>query len=291
MRLIHKLVGFLKGLLAAVMLLSSLLVINFLQCSSLLIKPFSQNLFRKFNRACANTWWGWCDLWAEKLYGIEICLTGDEVPSQENAIVVLNHQMMVDIPVVFRLAQAKQRLGDLKWFVKDVLKYLPGIGWGMLFLDCLYVKRDWLTDKDYIFKTFQNINRNKIPVWLMTFAEGTRFTPKKRDQSQKFALERGLKPLKHVLIPRTKGFVVSVQSLRNHVTAVYDLTIGYIDKPLPTVWQWFKGDVKKVHLHVRRFAIETLPTDEKLLADWLNDLFVQKDQLMARFYETGSFKI
>ncbi|EKD41275.1 MAG: hypothetical protein ACD_73C00783G0003 [uncultured bacterium] len=278
-----------KGVMAAILLISAILVINVLQTSSLVLKPFSKKIFRKFNRGCANIWWGWCDLWADKICGIKIITTGDKLPLRENSIVVLNHQRMVDIPVIFRLARAKDRLGDLKWFVKDILKYLPGIGWGMLFLDCLFVKRNWLADQAYIHKTFENINQNHIPCWLMTFAEGTRFTPAKKERCHKFALERGHKPLHHVLIPRTKGFVVSVMSLKGHVKAVYDFTIGYTNHHLPTVWQWFKGEVKSVHLHVRRFSIDDLPVGEEALSKWLIQLFGEKDELLAGFYKNGFF--
>lgn len=51
-------------------------------------------------------------------------------------------------------AAAECELGDMKWMVKDIIKYVPGVGWGMLFLDCIFVKRDWTTDKESIRKTF-----------------------------------------------------------------------------------------------------------------------------------------
>ena len=36
--------------------------------------------------------------------------------------------------------------------------------------------------------------------------EGTRFSPKKQEESMKIARDKGLKELKHHLLPRTKGF-------------------------------------------------------------------------------------
>jgi lysophosphatidic acid acyltransferase / lysophosphatidylinositol acyltransferase len=38
------------------------------------------------------------------------------------------------------------------------------------------------------------------------FCEGTRFTKNKWEASMKVAREKGLKELKHHLLPRTKGF-------------------------------------------------------------------------------------
>ena len=195
---------------------------------------------------------------------------------------------MADITVTFSFARAKGRVGDLKWFVKDVLKYVPGVGWGMLFLDCPFIKRDWTADKDYIHNVFRNILDYDVPIWLMTFAEGTRVRPEKISRSREYAEKQGRTPLEHVLIPRTKGFVASVQALRGHVDAVYDLTIGYVGG-VPTLWQWTKGYVRKVHLDVRRYAINELPENEEALSDWLIKRFEEKDRLLDSFYSNGVF--
>lgn len=37
----------------------------------------------------------------------------------------------------------------------------------------------------------------------------------------------GWPKFKHLLAPRTKGLVVAVNTLRNHIDCVYDLTVGY----------------------------------------------------------------
>ena len=92
-----------------------------------------------FTATTVSLWWGWCATAAKRINGTEVVFHGDPVPVGENAVVLLNHQEMTDVCVMFALAQAKERLGDLKWFVKDIVKYVvPGVGWGMLFLDCLY---------------------------------------------------------------------------------------------------------------------------------------------------------
>jgi 1-acyl-sn-glycerol-3-phosphate acyltransferase len=282
--------GFVSGSIASAFLFSTLIAFNVLQTASLLIKVFSSKAFRRANQSMARIWWGLCALGAEKVYRTKWIMSGDDVPARENAIVVLNHQEMADITVIFSFARAKGRVGDLKWFVKDILKYVPGVGWGMLFLDCPFIKRDWTADRNYIHKVFRNILENDVPLWLMTFAEGTRIRPEKIPRSQDYARERGLTPLKHVLVPRTKGFVASVQSLRGHVDAVYDLTIGYVDG-VPTLWQWIKGYVRKVHLNVRRFAIEAMPEDGEALSDWLIRRFEEKDRLLEYYYSNHAFPV
>jgi len=280
--------GFVAGSVIFLVLFSTLLAFNLLQTASLVIKPFSQSAFRRANRWMANLLWGCCALGAEKVYRIRFVLSGDDVPERENAVVVLNHQEMADITVIFTVARAKKRLGDLKWFVKDVLKYVPGVGWGMLFLDCLFIKRNWTDDREYIHRVFGNILKYRVPVWIMIFAEGTRIRPAKVERSRRYAEEKGFRPLEHVLFPRTKGFVATVQALEGHLQAVYDITIGYVDG-VPTLWQWIKGYVREVHVHVRRTPFGEMPRGEAALSDWLLQRYQEKDALLDAYYRDGVF--
>lgn len=281
-------VGTVKGSIAFLFFMPTLLAFNLFQIFTLMFWIFSPKAFRAMNRWGANTWWGWCDWWAKKLNGVKIIISGEEIPERENAIVIVNHQEFSDIPVIFTLANIKKRLGDCKWFVKDIIKYVPGVGWGMLFLDCLFVKRNWSADQDYISRVFEKILKNKVPLWLITFAEGTRISPSKVEESKKYAQKQNLPPTDHVLIPRTKGFVATVKGLRDHVDVVYDFTIGYEDG-LPTMWQWIKGYVQRVHMHVRRFEIKDLPFDDESLTRWLYKCFQEKDALLDCYYKQGSF--
>jgi lysocardiolipin and lysophospholipid acyltransferase len=267
---------------------SSLLFINLLQTLSLSLLPFSRRAFRRFNRWCANTWWGWCVVASQRFNKSRVIVTGDNVPDRENAIIVANHQQMPDITIIMAFARSKGRLGDLKWFVKRALGRVPGVGWGMKFINCPFVDRDWSADRDTIRRTFSKIVGERIPLWLINFSEGTRVTLAKIARSQEYARSVGARPLDHVLFPRTKGFVASVEGLRHHIDTVYDLTIGYVDG-VPTLWQYVRGQVREAHLHVRRFAVEELPEHAEDLSRWLVERFEEKDRLLAHFYEYGVF--
>lgn len=267
-----------RGILFLVLLLTSLLLINVAQTLSLLVLPFSRRYFRAFNRYCALYWWGACVWLGVHCNGIRLKITGDDVPLRENAIVFANHQKMADIYVLMLFAMTKGRLGDLKWFVKDILKYVPGAGWGMLFLDCLFIKRNWDADKNKIAKTFAKFKEDKIPIWLISFVEGTRITPSKVNSSQEYAKAKGLPHFENVLVPRTKGFVSTVQGLAEHVDAVYDVTIIYPDTA-PNLWQLFNGTVTDFEIKVNRFNIAELPStaDNAALSAWLMQRYVEKD--------------
>lgn len=284
----RRLFGLLRAIPISGFLFSTLIGFNLVQTLSLVLVPFSRRAFRRLNRWCANTWWGWCVICGERIIGTRLVVTGDDVPLAENALVVVNHQQMADIPAIMAFARSKKRLGDLKWFVKRKLKHVPGLGWGMSYLNCLFVRRDWAADREMIGRTFATIVRERIPLWLVSFVEGTRFSKEKLARNREFAQKAGIEPTRHVLVPRTKGFAASIQGLGEHISAVYDLTIGYVDE-IPTLWQYICGRVRHIHLHVRRFPVDQLPKLEAELAQWLQDRYQEKDRLMAYFLQGGAF--
>jgi 1-acyl-sn-glycerol-3-phosphate acyltransferase len=283
------LTGRLKGSFWNIWLVISLLATNFFQMLSLVVFPFSGHIFRKANRFFANAWWTFFIYVVEKKNRVKVTFWGERVPDRESVIIISNHQCMSDIPAVMALAVRKYRIGDLKFFVKDMIKYVPGVGWGMLFLDCFFVKRNWLSDQESITKTFSNIKKFNVPIWLVSFLEGTRLTPTKLKASQTYAEKSQLWRPEHVLLPRTKGFVATVQGLRDHVHAIYDLTIGY-PNGIPSLSQLLMGYVPSLHIHVRRTPVGDLPTDPAKLTQWVFDQFKRKNQMMAHFHRHGLFE-
>lgn len=53
------------------------------------------------------------------------------------------------------------------------------------------------------------------PLQFLIHCEGTRFTEKKHQVSMQVAQAKGLPSLKHHLLPRTKGFAITVRGLRD----------------------------------------------------------------------------
>jgi 1-acyl-sn-glycerol-3-phosphate acyltransferase len=159
----------------------------------------------------------------------------------------------------------------------------------MRFLDCIFVKRDWLADKNRILRTFEKFLSHRIPIWLITFVEGTRLTPTKLANSQKHCGRKGLPVLNHVLIPKTRGFTAALEGLEGHLDAVYDVTIGF-DGGVPKLSQIYGGLVQKLFIDVRRFPIHELPKSEPDRAEWLKQRFVRKDKILSSFFSTGRFE-
>jgi 1-acyl-sn-glycerol-3-phosphate acyltransferase len=278
----------LRGVLLLAVGFGTLLPFNLLQLFTLVLLPFSRRAFRGLNRWCADTWWGWCVTGAELAYGVRVIFSGDDVPMRENALLIANHQQMPDIPAIMKFCKTKDRLGDMKYFVKKQLKKVPGMGWGMQFLDCLFIDRDWASDREQIRNTFDRLVSGKVPVHLVSFVEGTRLTLPKLEAAQAYARESGLPIPRHTLVPRSKGFAASVGGLRSHIGAVYDLTIAY-EKGVPTLWQYIKGLVRRIHVHVRRFPIHDMPSTENELRTWLLTRWEEKNDLLDHYYATGAF--
>ncbi|MBK8014782.1 MAG: acyltransferase [Deltaproteobacteria bacterium] len=284
-RLARRITGIISGIFSFLYLIFFL---NAVQTASLVLYPFSRRAFRAVNRWCARSIWGLWVVMAEIQNGIDVRFTGDAPRPRQNALVLPNHQSMADVLALMCLAWRCRRIGDMKWFVKDVVKWFPGFGWGMKFLDCLFVKRDWTRDRPGIERLFAKFRAEQIPMFLVSFLEGTRRTPKKHLAAQAFAKARGLRCPEHVLVPKTKGFVATMTGLRDHLDAVYDVTIGYAPV-VPTLVACFSLHVRRIDVHVRVFPAASLPQDPGALDAWVRQRFEEKDALLEAFARDGRF--
>jgi lysophosphatidic acid acyltransferase/lysophosphatidylinositol acyltransferase len=120
-------------------------------------------------------------------------------------------------------------LSGAKAIMKDVAKYVPGIGWMFMLLEFPIVKRNWEVDKKRLAESCRNLADYPVNMVLCLFAEGTRFTEEKHKVSMEIAKEKGLPILKHHLLPRPKGFTFIVQHMKDTIPAIYDVTFGYCD--------------------------------------------------------------
>ncbi|MCC7380998.1 MAG: acyltransferase [Deltaproteobacteria bacterium] len=280
--------GLLRALSVTLFYSAVLVVANLLQVCTLLVWPFSRSLFVRANRAIAREALTRLGGVAERLHRLQVISSGDALPRTENAVVIANHQTVIDVNCVFCLAWRHGRLGDLKWFAKASVRHLPGIGWGLRFLEPVFVARRWERDRDSIARVFAKMKQDPAPFWLLMFSEGHRRRAEAMAESRARAAAEGRRPLEHLLPPRTRGFVATIGALREHAQAVYDLTIGYPDG-VPTLWDLQSGYVRRVHLHVRRFPLSDLPLDEPGLEAWLSQRWAEKDQLLAAFAADGRF--
>jgi 1-acyl-sn-glycerol-3-phosphate acyltransferase len=279
-----------RAILVSLLIFAPLLLINALQTLSLLVKPFSKPMFRSMNRNLAHIYWTLLVRLMEKVYRVRIEWHSEDLAPHEDAILIANHQTAVDVMPLFALATHCGRVGDMKFFVKEVFKYIPGPGWGMVFLDCIFLKRRWMADRKRIRTSFERFRSEGIPLWLNIFPEGTRFSEQKVIEAQKTARHYKLPLCEHVLVPYAKAFETSILGLKDRVQAVYDVTIGY-PQGIPSLWQLLCGEVKLIEVHVARYALASLPQDAQGIETWLNERFWEKEQHLRRLQTNGSFRM
>lgn len=263
-----------------VVLLTLLLCINIFQLLSLLIRPFSQISFDRFNAKCAAFWWYLLVNSLEGVCGVKVEVSGDEpVHEAHSAFIISNHQSLLDPLVILIIARKLKALSYLKWFVKDSLRYVPLIGWGLLFLNCVFLKRNWLQDKNNIYASFRKLKISQDPIWLVSFVEGTRSTAGKIKQSREFSKSQSVEPFQKVLHPKHKGFLVIIECFGNRMDVIYDLTIAY-SHPRPTISALLKGEISTVKVRVQKTPFSALPKLEIEQKSWLINQFRLKDKIL-----------
>lgn len=272
-----KFLAAIRAALFGLFVFGPLLIVNALQMISILWRSSSPALFRRYNSFWAHYYWSYCVWLARSIGNFRVTIVGDPLPKGENAIVLSNHQSAVDIVVQLTFGQRFGRLGDMKFFAKDILKYIPGPGWGMLFLDSIFMKRDWTRDRENVVGRLRKFKKAGAPIWVNLYPEGTRLKPSKLRSAQEFARQNNLPMPHHVLIPRVKGFLATIEGLEGHLDAVYDLTIAYPEGKAPTLWGLLSAEGHEAKVAIKRFSIEELPTDPEGRSQWLMELYRHKE--------------
>nr|XP_002131887.1 1-acyl-sn-glycerol-3-phosphate acyltransferase epsilon [Ciona intestinalis] len=256
--------------------------------------------------------WGWYQsvvvFFFEHCTGVELYIEGNIPKIKENCIVISNHQCLVDWIVADFVAIRQGMVGHMRYVFKNSLKYYPLYGFGFGVHGGVFVRRDGKYNDDNMKKTLNKLIRRKTNLYFLVYPEGTRFSPARKDlleKSQSFATKAGLQPLSQVLTPRVKAFECTLNTLRHHVHAVYDITVIYEgmqkhtkgDKRLvaPTTWQFITGKCRRVYIRFERFPIDDVVNSiTSLKSDnpdtsgcmlWLHERFSSKDKLLKDFYE------
>jgi len=227
----------------------------------------------------------------EEQNGVKIRVTGMEaIPFGESALVISNHRSFLDFVMVHAVSEKRGMIGNCRYFVKDSVKYLPFFGWGMYFAGFVFLKRNWEKDQRNIAATFKSLTQYKLPVHLISFLEGHRFNSKKLIQSHQYATKNGLPRFDYTLLPRTKGFIASVCGLRNsHVKHIYDLTLAFYHHSrgfgaTPSLSDYLLGRLNEYQyvVHVDRYPICNVPTDDAAITEWLLKIYEHKNQLLLK---------
>jgi 1-acyl-sn-glycerol-3-phosphate acyltransferase len=251
-------------------------------------KPL-QTLFGVLAKSCASNWVATNSLIQNIFSPYKIELTGlDALQRKDWYLVIANHQSWVDILVLQRVLH--NRIPFLNFFLKKELLYVPFLGLAWWALDFPFMKRSSksqlkknpkLKGKD-IETTRKACEKFKtMPVSIVNFVEGTRFTP------DKHTLQKS--PFKNLLKPKAGGIAFVMQAMGEQINQIVNVTIHYPDG-IPTFMDFASGKMKRVQVHV-----ETQSVDDKLIGDYsgdnqfrvqfqakLNTLWEQKDAQLEK---------
>ena len=179
-------------------------------------------------------------------------------------LVLANHQSWVDILVLQRIFHRK--IPFLKFFIKKELIWFPFLGQAWWAMDFPFVKRytkNYLKKKPHLKGKDIEITRKacekfkKIPISIMNFVEGTRFTNEKHCRQQS--------PYAHLLRPKAGGIAFVLGSMGKQIHRVLDVTIVYPDG-VSSFGAFLCGKIRKIKVIVR-----SLPVSPELMGDYVND--------------------
>jgi len=208
-------------------------------------------------------------------------------------LVLANHQSWVDILVLQRVFHRK--IPFLKFFIKKELLWLPILGQAWWAMDFPFVKRyskSYLQKKPHLKGKDLDITRKacekfkKIPISIMNFVEGTRFTNEKHRRQQS--------PYANLLRPKAGGIGFVLGSMGKQINRLLDVTIIYPDG-VSNFWALLCGKIRKIKVRVR-----SLPVNPELLGDyandvrfrsslqgWLNDIWEEKSRYLEEMMTSG----
>jgi len=267
--------------LSAIWVISNLLVwlsLLILTLPALLVlKPLGRE-------GALESWIGWIyqsavridSFWMLRVVGIQLEVKG-EVPSHPSPIVIVSHQSWFDIPIVQEIISA--RGPRLSFLMKRSLVWVPVIGWICLLLGFPRLRRtgspqDRALDLNAVSQAAEQGVAARHA--LLIFAEGTRFTPKKRSDQNS--------PFDHLLRPRVGGFAAACQIFPEG-TPIIDLSIHYDGGS--HFWRCLGGATKVIRVDVSTHSLDQTMSAEA----FLNERWRTKDGWLESQLGAGSDEI
>ncbi|KAF7785391.1 hypothetical protein PRUB_a4952 [Pseudoalteromonas rubra] len=249
-----------------------------------------QKVASRIAKGCASLWVAGNNLNQSVISPFRLNVSMPEtMKAKDWYLVIANHQSWVDILILQRVLHRK--IPFLNFFLKKELLYVPVLGLAWWALDFPFMKR---TSKSQLKKnpklrgkdvetTRKACEKFKtMPVSIVNFVEGTRFT------EQKHAQQRS--PFQHLLKPKAGGIAFVMQAMGEQINQVVNVTLHY-PQGIPSFMDFVAGRVGEVNVQV-----ELMPVSADLIGDYSNDnefrvrfqselnrLWGQKDQQLVDF--------
>ena len=241
----------------------------------------------------ATSWVGVNSWMMHHLTITQVTLEGEgllEDPALMNGcfLLMVNHQSWVDIPVLQKVFN--RRLPMLRFFLKKELIWVPILGLAWWALEFPFMKRysqaqiaknPKLAGQD-LETTKKACEKFKaIPVTIVNFVEGTRFSEQKRQQQGS--------PFTHLLKPKAGGIAFVLEAMGEQIDRLINVTITYPEGG-GELMDLFANRIPHVRVRLEWLLVpEALksgdyqndPRYRQAFQSWLNALWQEKDQAMA----------
>lgn len=209
-------------------------------------------------------------------------------------LVISNHQSWVDIPALVQAFNRKTPY--FKFFLKKELIWVPFLGLAFWALDYPFMKRyskaflekhPELKGKDLEITKAACEKFKRMPVTVVNYLEGTRFTPAKQAQQQS--------PYQNLLRPKAGGVAFVLAALGEQLDTLLDVTLVYPKGPLPGFWDLLCGRVPRVIVDIQAREIdpalwqgdyENDAEFRQYVQDWVSQLWEQKDARIEQLRQT-----
>jgi len=214
----------------------------------------------------------------------------DDLRKDGHYLLLANHQSWVDILVLQKLLN--RRIPLLRFFLKRSLIWVPLLGLAWWALDFPFMRRysrQQLAKNPHLRQHNRQVTRRAcekfadIPVSIMNFVEGTRFTAAKH--------ARQASPWPHLLKPHAGGIAFVLDAMGSGLHALLDVSIVY-PAGIPSMLDLMSGQIPEVRVQVRQrpLPVELLhtmidPNDRAFRVQfqrWLNELWDEKEATMAQ---------
>ena len=286
--------------LVAVLAFVALITTPVIACLALL--PFALLKFlvplRGFRRACSELAVAGAQLWPildrfvfRLFYPVawDVELQGSLDPNK-SYLLICNHQSIIDILLVKDIFH--RRVPFPRFFLKRELLWVPFIGLGCWALEMPFMKRH----SKAALKANPALKREDLetarrfceryrdmPVTVVNFVEGTRFTEAKRIARES--------PYRHLLRPKSAGVRIALDAMGDQFAGILNVTIAYRPSKYPVVWSFLTGEQNQLAVHAEVIPVppEMLNGDYEDDAEfrgrfqtWLNGIWQRKDARLER---------
>lgn len=225
-----------------------------------------------------------------------LTLRGDaDLRMDGHYLVLANHQSWVDILVLQKVFN--RRIPLLRFFLKRQLFWVPLLGMAWWALDFPFMgrytprqvaKNPALAGRDIEATRRACEKFRAIPVAIMNFVEGTRFTAGKHAKQGS--------PYRHLLKPKSGGVAFVLDAMGEGLHAILDVTIAY-PGGRPSLVDLLADRVPEVRVQVRQRPIPVELTGGDYQNDrefrvrfqqWMNGLWRDKDDDLAAMLADGA---